>query len=96
MNQLNAKIKILEIWKSLNVEGYPLKIATKERSHEVMNMRAMTSNQPIEIGTTAIMQRTCISDAIIIWNNAPSELKDISTIYAMKRATKHYVSTLPM
>ena len=25
VNQLNAKIKILEIWKSLNVEGYPQK-----------------------------------------------------------------------
>ena len=61
VNQLNAKIKILEIWKSLNVEGYPLKIDTKQVNQETMNTRAMTSNQPIEIGTKLLTQKSCIS-----------------------------------
>ena len=50
VNQLNAKIKILEVWKSLNIDGYPLEISTKCVKKESINTRAMTSNQPIEIG----------------------------------------------
>ena len=26
INQLNAQIKIMEIWKALNIDGYPLKL----------------------------------------------------------------------
>ena len=33
VNQLNAKIKLLEVWKSLNVDNYPLKIATKAQNN---------------------------------------------------------------
>ena len=50
VNQLNAKIKLLEIWKALNVENYPLEITTKVTNQDTMNTTAMTSNQPIEIG----------------------------------------------
>ena len=39
VNQLNAKIKILEVWKSLNIDGYPLEIATKSVKKESMNTR---------------------------------------------------------
>ena len=55
-----ANIKILEIWKSLIVEGYPLKIATKQINQEATNTRAMTSNQPIAIGTKLLTQRSCM------------------------------------
>ena len=61
-----------------------------------MNTRAMTSNQPIEIGKKLLTQRTCISDAIRVWNLAPNDLKNIPNIHAMKKATKLYVKTLPI
>ncbi len=31
VNQINAKIKLLEIWKSLNLKNYPFQV---ERSHQ--------------------------------------------------------------
>ena len=49
VNQLNAKIKLLQVWKSLNVDGYPLKIATNETKIDSTNTRAMTSRKPLEI-----------------------------------------------
>ena len=71
INQLNAKIKILEVWKDLNIENYPLTIATKNISNELINTRAMTSSQPIEIGSKTLTHKTCISDAIKVWNGIP-------------------------
>ena len=64
VNQLNAKFKILEIWKALNVENYPLKIDTKVVNNDSTNTRAMTANKPIEVGHSVLSQKTCISDAI--------------------------------
>ena len=96
VNQLNAKIKILEVWKALNVERYPLSIPTKNINTEVTNTRAMTSKQPIEIGKRPLTQRTCISDAIKVWNSIPVVLKQTSTLHTMKKATKTYVKTLPI
>ena len=96
VNQLNAKIKLLEIWKALNVENYPLEITTKVTNQNTMNTRAMTSNQPIEIGSKNLTQKSCISDAIRLWNLAPIELKNITNLISMKKATKTYVNSFPI
>ena len=47
VNQLNAKSKLLEVWKSLNVDNYSLKIATKVQNNDTTNTRSMTANQPL-------------------------------------------------
>ena len=71
VNQLNASIKMLEIWKAINVEDYPLKVE-KQTSHKLrVSTRADIMEKPIEIGNTAVVQKTCMSDAIHLWNMAP-------------------------
>ena len=37
INHLNAKIKLVEIWKALNVEGYPLKINRQVLRNDATN-----------------------------------------------------------
>ena len=61
-----------------------------------MNTRAMTSYQPIELGSKSLTQKSCISDSIRLWNLAPKELKDITNINAMKKVTKIYVNSFPI
>ena len=56
----------------------------------------MTSRKPLEIGNSYLTQKTCISDAIKLWNLAPVELKNANTLYTMKKATKIFVKTLPI
>ena len=58
--------------------------------------RAMTSRKPLEIGTSYLTQKTCISDEVKLWNLPPVELKNATTLYAMKKATRIYVKTLPI
>ena len=33
VNQLNAKIKLQEVWKAINIEDYPIKI-TQQAAHD--------------------------------------------------------------
>ena len=96
VNQLNAKIKILEIWKSLNITNYPLKIDTKVEKNNVTNTRAMTKKSPLEVGTSCLTKKSCISDAIRIWKIVPQNIKDSETIFTMKKKTREFVLTLPM
>ena len=84
VNQLNAQIRLLEIWKSVNVSDYPLKCAHYNEGTNVRLTRAQTSGKLIEPGKNNTI-KTCISDAIRIWNIAPSELKNSKSIYAAKK-----------
>ena len=43
-----------------------------------------------------LTQKTMISDAIKLWNNAPWELKNSKNIYQLKASTRDYVKTLPL
>ena len=45
VNQLNARIKLQEIWKATKIEDYPLKIRLQESTLHTINTRAMTQNK---------------------------------------------------
>ena len=81
---------------TLNIPSYPLQIVTKAESNDTMNTRAMTANKPIEIGKSVLTQNSCISDAIKIWNQTPQELQTATSLYSLKKITKHYARTLPI
>ena len=50
-------------------------------------------------GTCGVIEdnkKTFINDAIKIWNRAPKELKECSTIYTAKKAIKQFSKTVPI
>ena len=96
VNQLNAKIKLIEIWKALNIDKYPLKIPTQSVSDEQMNTRAMTSSRPIENEASCLIAKSCVSDAIKLWNKAPLELKNCKSLYSVKKLARAFALTLPV
>ena len=85
VNQQNAKLKLQEIWKSLNIENYPLKIQKQEQKPNVPSTRACTEGRLIELRRKTLTFKTCISDAIRIWNQAPHELKNSITFSSSKK-----------
>ena len=95
VNQLNAQIKLVEIWKASNVENYPLKLNKKQVALENINTRACTQGKLIVPGTKPIMQRTCISDAMNIWNKYPISITSAPTLTTAKTEIKKFVKTLP-
>ena len=96
VNQLNAQIKLLEMWKSLNVPDYPLEIRQQMTSDGVATTRAAARGRLCEKGRSSLTQNTCISDAITLWNLAPSAVTDSKTLYQVRKEIKKHVKSLPI
>ena len=96
VNQLNAKIKIMEIWKAFNVERYPLKINTQKANPDMINTRAMTYLRPIEENVSTLLDRTCVSDSIKLWLKAPEDIKTCKSKYQLKKLARSFALTLPV
>ena len=96
INQLNAQIKLLEIWKSLNVEDYPLEIRQQETMENSTTTRAAARGKPCGIGRSNLMQSSCVSDAVKLWNMAPKEITECRSMYQAKNQIKKYIRTLPI
>ena len=96
VNQLNARIKLLEIWKAKNIPGYPLQISQQSANNQRVVTRAEKNERPIEIGNSTLTQRTCISDAIRVWNKTPESVKNCTSEYQAKKKIKEFVKTLPI
>ena len=96
VNQINAQAKLLEVWKALNVPKYPLKIKQQSENHEGALTRADTNKRPCDIGKSTITKKTCVSDAIRLWNLAPDSIKQSKTVYLAKKDFKKFVKNLPV
>ena len=64
---------------TLKVEDYPLKIHQQESPSNGVVTRAAESGRPIEIGKSNLTKNTSTSDAIRIWNQAPTSVTEIVT-----------------
>ena len=96
VNQLNAQSKMLEIWKALNVPKYPLEIKLQSQSSEGVSTRADKKERPCEIGKSTIAQKSCISDAIRLWNIAPEKIHLCKSLYQAKSEIKRFAKSLPI
>ena len=96
VNQMNAQIKLLNIWKALNVENYPTKPKKIEANELRASMKATTSGKLIEEGISSLAQNTYYNDAIRVWNMAPEAIKMCGTIWSAKNEIKKLVKTLPL
>ena len=96
VNQMNAQIKLGEIWKSVHVYNYPIKTSALKRGDEAVNTRAVSLGVLNEAKVTSTSERVFINDAIHIWNRAPVAIKTISSISIVKKAIREFVSSLPI
>ena len=96
VNQLNAQVKLAEIWKAINVEDYPLKVEQQARDVTRVSTRADSSGRPMEIGRSNLAHKTCVSDAIHLWNMAPEQIKSSMSLAQAKSEIKKFVRLLPI
>ena len=96
VNQINAQIKLTEVWKAVNDPNHPLKIEKLCHVNANCVTRAVKNQDLKEFGKSSIVQSTFLSDACKVWNNCPKNIKDCETIWSAKKAIKAYVSTLPL
>ena len=93
---MNDQIKLQQMWKAINVDNYPLKIALQAVPSSGVSTRAAKKGRLIEIGNSNVTQITFTSDAIRIWNKAPRSVTDTITLFQAKNAIKGFVLCLPI
>ena len=90
VNQLNAQIKLLDMWKASNIEKYPTKLKKVTANDGRATTRAVTSGNLMEDGATTLAQNTFYNDATKAWNLAPMDVKTCKNIWsAPKRRSKN-------
>ena len=96
VNQLNAQIKLLEMWKVVYVDDYPLIIKQQKIPETGMSTRAAQKGRLIVTGKSNTSLNTSTSDAIRIWNSSPVSVIEAKTLYQAKNAIKLYIKCLPI
>ena len=71
VNQLNAGVKLLEMWKALNVENCPLNVSKPIQDTNSRALRSITQNTLSLKGCTEQAKKTFLHDGKRVWNCAP-------------------------
>ena len=95
VNQINAQVKILEMWKANNIENYQLKIEKRQLNPEQPKTRSFENDQLTENGFSSVSSRTFKNDAIRVWNKTPNNIKQCDSLYSAKKCIKNFVCMLP-
>ena len=95
VNQLNAQIKLQEVWKAQNNKNYPTQWVLDPKIVDART-RSVQKEALIVDGKGLRLQSTFYSDAANLWNKAPDAIKKSLTIYSAKSEIKKYILTLPI
>ena len=66
VNQVHAQIKLVEIWKAVNIEGNPIKVTGISNNQNAALTRSGGNFRPVENGQSNLCSKTFINDAIKI------------------------------
>ena len=95
VNQLNAQIKLQEVWKSKNFKNYPTQWETDAKLVDPRT-RSIQKDSLVVTGKSAKAQSTFYSDAASLWNNASETIKNAKSLYSVKKEIKKFIVTLPI
>ena len=81
VNQLNAQIKIQEVWKALNIKDYPIQLEKYSVNNTMISTRANWLN--LEIVQSP--KRHVFNDAVRLLNQLPNVINSCDTISQVKK-----------
>ena len=94
VNQLNAQIKLGEMWKATHSPSHPTKFKKQEENQAYSGTRACSGGKLLEEGTRPVSLKTFKGDASRLWNNAPVEIKDCLTMHSARVGVIHAEKTI--
>ena len=71
VNQINAQIKLSEMWKAVNDEDHPFNITKKDPGPDVRAMRSISNEVISVLSFSELSKKTFINGGIRAWNIAP-------------------------
>ena len=98
VNQLSAKIKIMEVWKSMNCEDYPITMdpyrpnSTPGHKHDIRTQQTRVLNDSCRLHKSEFSFHV---DAARIWNATPNEIRTATSQNIAKKAIDKFCKLLP-
>ena len=96
VNQINAQIKLSEMWKAVRDEDHPFNLEKKESGPDVRSMRSIANEMLPVKSFSELSKNTFINDGIKAWNLAPSSIKECITFASAKNEIKKFVKSIPI
>ena len=98
VNQLAAQIKLNEVWKSINQEGYPIQLEPYNSQLAQSGLTLRTQNNRVFKDTLRL--HLAVSsfniDAARIWNAAHMDVTSAVTIAVAKSRIRKFAESLPV
>ena len=96
VNQLAAMVKLVEVWKSVNLVEYPIQLLKSKENRSDREVRMGTRRQFEESAKMRVSKASFTYDAAKLWNQAPQTIKDSKSLISAKKAIKNYCKSLPI
>ena len=95
VNQLAAEIRLMEVWKSLNLEDYCLKSLFQEVERE--RTTSSTGSRKLKMNfKTKIRESSFYYQSLRVWNSAPEDVTNPSNESQANSAIRRFVLSLPV
>ena len=94
VNQLAAQIKLVEAWKSQNIEQYSLKLEPNNPDRTEMERVIRPSSIKLwkDDAKTLAAKLSFSQDSARLWNIIPDSIKQASSLYIAKKEIKNIVT----
>ena len=98
MDCIHFFIKLAEVWKSINEEGYPIQLELNKKSptESDRNLRPTSSRLWNQDASSAAAKKSFSRNAAKIWNTAPQSIKNAINIKSAKMEIAKHCKTLPI
>ena len=94
INQINAQIKLGDMWKATHLDNFPTKIKMLRAEDNSINIRARSNGDLVVNRIYIITKETFINDATKAWNKAPINIRLSESLFSAKTKIKQFVKTL--
>ena len=97
INQLCAETRLLEAWKTVHQEDYCIKdILQVKKKSKHMSTRSNEQTMFEQGKENRFASGSFVQKTTQIWNAAPKNVKEATTIQQAKKMIRQYVKTLPL
>ena len=96
VNQINAQMKLSEMWKAVNDEDHPFNLIKREVGPNIRAIRSITNEKLPVHCFSELSRNTFINDGVKAWNLAPSNIKMCTSYASAKAEIKKFVKTIPI
>ena len=93
---MSCETRLLEVWKSLNIENYCLQNIFERVDSDKINVRNSGKNRLKSHFKSRLRENSFHFPSVRLWNSAPIEVTNAITESAARTAIRKHVLTLPI